>query len=30
MTAIGGKWHLADPRDFLPTRQGFGSYFGNL
>jgi arylsulfatase A len=23
-----GKWHLGDAPEFLPTRQGFGSYFG--
>lgn len=23
-----GKWHLGDQREFLPTRQGFGNYFG--
>jgi arylsulfatase A len=27
-TAILGKWHLGDAPEFLPTRQGFGSYFG--
>ncbi len=27
-TAIVGKWHLGDQPDFLPTRQGFDSYFG--
>lgn len=27
-TAIVGKWHLGDQADFLPTRQGFDSYFG--
>ncbi|MEM6280489.1 MAG: sulfatase-like hydrolase/transferase, partial [Verrucomicrobiota bacterium] len=27
-TACIGKWHLGDQRDFLPTRQGFDSYFG--
>ncbi|MFT6862938.1 MAG: arylsulfatase A, partial [Akkermansiaceae bacterium] len=27
-TACIGKWHLGDQPDFLPTRQGFDSYFG--
>ena len=27
-TACVGKWHLGDQRAFLPTRQGFDSYFG--
>ena len=27
-TAIIGKWHLGDQPDFLPTRQGFDSFFG--
>ncbi len=27
-TAIIGKWHLGDQPPFLPTRQGFDSYFG--
>ncbi|MEO1999633.1 MAG: sulfatase, partial [Planctomycetaceae bacterium] len=27
-TAIVGKWHLGDQPKFLPTRQGFDSYFG--
>lgn len=27
-TAAVGKWHLGDQREFLPTRQGFDSYFG--
>lgn len=27
-TACIGKWHLGDHPDFLPTNQGFGSYFG--
>ncbi|MBM3787882.1 MAG: sulfatase [Acidobacteria bacterium] len=27
-TAIIGKWHLGDQPGFLPTRQGFDSYFG--
>ncbi|MEM6278010.1 MAG: sulfatase [Verrucomicrobiota bacterium] len=28
ITAIVGKWHLGDQPEFLPTRHGFGSYFG--
>lgn len=27
-TACVGKWHLGDQREFLPTQQGFDSYFG--
>ncbi len=27
-TAMVGKWHLGDQPEFLPTRQGFDSYFG--
>lgn len=27
-TTIIGKWHLGDQPQFLPTRQGFDSYFG--
>ena len=27
-TACVGKWHLGHHPEFLPTRQGFGSYFG--
>jgi arylsulfatase A len=27
-TTCIGKWHLGDQPDFLPTRQGFDSYFG--
>lgn len=27
-TACIGKWHLGDQPEFLPTRQGFGSYYG--
>jgi len=27
-TACVGKWHLGDQLPFLPTRQGFDSYFG--
>jgi arylsulfatase A len=27
-TGIVGKWHLGDQPEFMPTRQGFDSYFG--
>ena len=27
-TAVIGKWHLGDQPEFLPTRQGFDSFFG--
>jgi arylsulfatase A len=27
-SAIIGKWHLGDQPEFLPTRQGFDSYYG--
>lgn len=27
-TGIFGKWHLGDQPDFLPTRQGFDTFFG--
>jgi arylsulfatase A-like enzyme len=27
-TACVGKWHLGDQPEFLPTRQGFDSFFG--
>ena len=27
-TAIIGKWHLGDQPDFMPTRQGFDSFYG--
>jgi arylsulfatase A-like enzyme len=27
-TACIGKWHLGDQPDFMPTNQGFDSYFG--
>lgn len=27
-TAAVGKWHLGDEAEFLPTNQGFDSYFG--
>lgn len=27
-TGMFGKWHLGDQPEFLPTRQGFGEYFG--
>lgn len=27
-TGIIGKWHLGDQTEFLPTRQGFDSFFG--
>jgi arylsulfatase A len=28
VTGIVGKWHLGDQPEFLPTRQGFDSFFG--
>ncbi len=27
-TALIGKWHCGDQREFLPTRHGFDSYYG--
>lgn len=27
-TALIGKWHLGDQREFLPTKQGFDYFFG--
>ena len=27
-TGIVGKWHLVDELEFLPTNQGFDSYYG--
>jgi arylsulfatase A len=27
-TGLVGKWHLGDQPEFLPTRQGFDSYYG--
>jgi len=27
-TALIGKWHLGDQKEFLPTRQGFNYFFG--
>jgi arylsulfatase A len=28
VTGIVGKWHLGDQPEFMPTRQGFDSFFG--
>ena len=27
-TGMVGKWHLGDAKEYLPTNQGFGSYYG--